>query len=212
MNKASKVNLELLKWFQKNGRKFPWRRKNISFYKLLACEIFLWKTQASMVSAFIDYFFKKYPTPNTIDRTPMRKISKEIKTLGLSNRRARLLKKTFLGYSDKNIPRTEKEFRKRFKIGQYIARSVLSIYYNQKLFPIDQNIYRFFKRVFDYKIKNLRKIPPGDELFLKNFYSENSKKLIWAIIDFASLICKSRNPACYTCLLNRYCVYYHKIQ
>lgn len=208
MNKKDNITSKLLKWFEKNGRRFTWRSNHISFYRLLVCEIFLWKTQAATVNSFIARFFKKYPTPEKIEKTPIKSLINDIKVLGLSNRRAKLLKKTFSNYSNRNIPKFEKEFRKRFGVGQYIARSVLSIYYNQNLFPIDQNIYRFLKRVFNYEIKNIKNLTLEDELFLKDFIKKRHKRIIWAIIDFSSSVCKKRKPECNECVFAKYCYYF----
>ena len=204
-NKRNRIVNRLLKWFANEGREFPWRKDRISLYKLLACEIFLWKTQANTVAHFIGPFFKKYPTPSHIEKASIKIVSRDIKKLGLSNRRARQLKQSFSAYSSKNIPRSEVEFRKRFRVGQYIARSVLAIYYDQKTFPVDQNINRFFIRVYNKEFKNIRKITREDNAFLKYFYGYGNKKLIWAVIDFASLICKNNSPKCGDCFLNEHC-------
>lgn len=201
----------LLNWFELNGRKFLWRKNNISLYKLLGCEIFLWKTRASTVSSFINSFFEKYCTPKKIETTSIAVLKKDIKKLGLYNRRAKQLKQTFTNFSNRNVPKSEREFRIRFKVGQYIARSALSIYSNQNLFPVDQNIDRFLKRVFNYNIRSLRIISMKDEVFLKDFINKAGKKIIWVTIDFASMICKNRNPECDNCILNKYCFYYNSI-
>lgn len=208
MKKKENIVKELLSWYKANGRKFLWRNSKINLYKLLICEIFLWRTQANTVASFIDSFLNKYPSPAKIDITPFNLLAKDIIKLGLVNRRTKQLKQTFLNYNNKKIPRSEKEFRKRFKVGQYIARSVLTIYYKQDLFPVDQNIHRFIQRVFDYKIKNIRNISERDDLFLTGFINQGKRKIIWAIIDFSASICKKLKPRCNACILNKYCCYF----
>lgn len=208
MGKKENVVKELLYWYKTNGRKFLWRNSKISFYKLLICEIFLWRTQANTVASFIGSFLNKYPSPTKIEAASFNLLAKDIRQLGLVNRRTKQLKQTFLKYNNKKIPKSEKEFRKRFKVGQYISRSVLTIYYKQNLFPVDQNIHRFFQRVFDYKIKNIRNISKKDDLFLKDFIDEGKRKIIWAIIDFSTSICKKVKPQCNVCILNKYCYYF----
>lgn len=211
MNKKVKVVNELLRWYDTNGRQFLWRSKGISIYKLLACEIFLWRTQASRVSQFIELFFKKYPSPKCIEQVPLKELAEDIKKLGLSNRRAKKLKNTFSKYGTTRLPKSEKEFRKIFKLGQYTARSVLAIRYNKNAFPVDQNIRRFFERVFNYKIENIRNISKSDNVFLKKFFRSCNEKIIWAVIDFASLVCKNRYPSCSECILKKFCHHYLKI-
>jgi A/G-specific adenine glycosylase len=38
------------------------------------------------------------------------------------------------------------------------------------------------------------------------------KELNWAILDFAALVCKSRAPACESCVLRPHCLYHEKEQ
>jgi len=211
VTKKAKIKKELLKWFSVNKRSFPWRNKNISFYKLLISELFLWKTRANTVAFFIKFFFEKYSSTQKIQTVPERVLARDIKKLGLSNRRTKQLKKIFQDYSNKNIPKQEKLFRERFHVGQYVARSVLLIYYDLKLFPVDQNIKRFFTRVFDYDIESTRKISTKDETFLNYFVKKGNKEIVWAIIDFSTLVCKNRNPKCKECTINYHCNYFKKI-
>ena len=38
------------------------------------------------------------------------------------------------------------------------------------------------------------------------------KELNWAILDYAALVCKTRNPLCEECVLNKHCKYYELSQ
>jgi|TARA_B100001971_G_scaffold175413_1_gene169023 A/G-specific adenine glycosylase len=208
VNQKRKVVNELLKWYKINARRFPWRRKKYPLYKLLVCEIFLWKTRADSVSKLIKEFFSKYPHPNYIRDSSKTTIVKDIKSLGLSTRRAKMLKKVFSNYNDRRIQKDEQGFRARFKVGQYIGRSVLSIYYDKNLLPVDQNIYRLIRRIFDYDIKNIRKVISQDEAFLSDFITYGGKEIIWAMIDYASIVCKEVKPKCLNCCVKKYCEYF----
>jgi len=208
MKEKQKVLLALLSWFDHNGRNFSWRNNNVGLYRLLVSEIFLWKTQAKTVSPFLKVFFKSYPSPRSIQEAHGATLKKDLKSLGLYNRRSNQLKMTFGYFSDKNIPLSEKEFRERFKVGQYISRSVLSIRYGQNLFPIDHNIKRFFECVFNHQIENIRNISPKDDAFLKYFIKNGGRKIIWAVIDFATLNCKRSSRDCGSCIIKRYCHHY----
>lgn len=192
MPNKDKTIHSLLKWYKRNKRKFLWRRKNISLYKLLACEIFLWKTQAKTVASFTGRFFKKYSSPLKIEKSSIKALKNDIKKLGLVNRRSKQLKNTFTKFSYHNVPQAEEEFRKRYRVGQYIARSVLAVRYSKKTFPVDENIRKFFKCLYGYDIKNIRKISKKDEKFLGRFIQKGKKEIIWAIIDLAAISCKTK--------------------
>ncbi|MGV8016885.1 MAG: hypothetical protein AB2L26_01705 [Ignavibacteria bacterium] len=206
MNRRKKIVNKITSWYDESGRVFVWRKRS-SLYKLLITEIFLWKTQANTVNIFLPSFLEKYNTPEKIVNSSTQKLKRDIKTLGLSERRAKLLKGVFEDFSSNKVPINESKFRKRFKVGQYISRSVLLGYKNVIIFPVDANIRRFFHRVFSYDISNIRKITSEDDKFLNYFIEKGGKHFFWGVLDFCALVCKSKSPFCKNCLLNKLCDY-----
>jgi len=94
MNKADKHSLirkRILDWYEENKRDFPWR-KSSSLYQILITEILLQKTIALNVSNIYSAFFRKYKDFSEIFNADITKLQSDIKGLGLSNKRAQILK------------------------------------------------------------------------------------------------------------------------
>lgn len=67
------------------------------------------------------------------------------------------------------------------------------------------------KRIFDIKSN---KNKPRDDKYLhkminKFVIKDNCQKLNYALLDFASIICKKRNPKCQGCSVSEICLYYN---
>jgi A/G-specific adenine glycosylase len=205
INDIQKISL-LVDWYENNGDNFVWRDKHYPLYRLIITEFFLWRTKASKVKSFIDEFFSKYPTSKEILFVSIDELKEDIRPLGLYNRRAHLIKSFFKVYNKINIPLDEEKFRNEFKIGQYISRYILTIYYDMNLFPVDANIQRILERLFEYKISNIREISKEDEEFLTQLLKiREKKKVIWSFLDFGRKICDAHKKNCEKCLFKQTC-------
>ena len=49
-------------WFERSGRRFPWRRSRVSLYQRIVTEILLQRTQAETVARFYTRFFEQFPS------------------------------------------------------------------------------------------------------------------------------------------------------
>jgi len=67
---------------------------------------------------------------------------------------------------------------------------------------------RLLERFFgERKMADIRYDPYLQTLAYWVVNVEMSKVLNWAILDFATLVCKNRNPNCKTCMLVKSCTY-----
>ena len=209
MNNKIEFTRALLDWYTSNGRIFPWRKNHLSLYRVLVTETLLWKTRAETVSEFYWKFFHIYPNRDALLKSSMENLVKVIEPLGLQNRRARMLKCIAVNlYKQKGLD--EGSLKAIFCVGQYIARATLAIYYEKQVIPIDSNIKRLLERVFDFYIRNIRKISKMEEAFLDKLTTEDHKQLVWAMIDYSSVICTRENPKCNGCVLKKCCSNYAK--
>jgi A/G-specific adenine glycosylase len=89
-------------------------------------------------------------------------------------------------------------------VGPYTKNAILSFAYGEKVLAIDTNIERIIKRYFGLNDT-------------KDFFKENSKYFLQkvdsreinqAFMDFGSSICKSTNPTCSTCPIEKDCSKY----
>jgi A/G-specific adenine glycosylase len=86
-------------------------------------------------------------------------------------------------------------------VGPYTNNAILSFAYREKVITIDTNINRVISRYFGINDT-------------KTFLNDNTKLLLdkvssrdlnQAIMDFGSLVCKSKNPLCSICPLEKVC-------
>ncbi len=213
--KRAKTNCEsfssdLLTWYDKNGRDFPWRQSNDA-YEILIAEIMLTQTAAAKVGSIYANFLLEYPSPLSVVRERVEEIEMIIRPLGLVHRARRIrelcrvILKEYMG----TVPEQQAELLTLPGVGPYIARAVMSFAYEKDVAVLDTNVGRILSRVFNtdtvdkagYVPKKLWEfadslVPPG-----------KSKRYNYAILDFGSITCKARSPDCSCCHINAYCGY-----
>lgn len=210
---------EIIKWYEKKGRKQLYWRKHTDPYTILIAEILLKRTRAETVAPYIVRFLEEYPSPEALAKAPLSKIEERLKPLGLYRQRAQHLKKLaeilVTRYNGK-VPARYEDLIKLPGIGEYTANAVLCFAYGESVPIVDTNIVRIITRFFGVrpsrgearrspKIWNIaRKLTPphGDE----------AKKFWWGMIDLAALVCTPRNPKCTLCPLKERCHYYTKLE
>ena len=107
------------------------------------------------------------------------------------------------------FPKTRNEIEKIPAIGQYIANAVLMFCHNQPQPLLDVNMARVLERFFGPRqMADIRYDPYLQKLARDVLPRKNFKEFNWAILDFAALVCKKRNPLCNQCCLNKQCSFY----
>ena len=210
---------KLLHWYSTNKRDLPWRfiqKNNLpNPYYVFVSEYMLQQTTVPTVKTRFEEFIKKWPTLKDLTKTTEPKILRFWSGLGYYSRARNLLKAAKI--IDKNfnskIPNTYEDLIILPGIGDYTAKAILGIGYNQSVIPLDANIERIFARLYalNQPLIKIKKI-----LFEKaqSFLSQKkSSNLIQSLMDYGSLICTPRNPNCSICKIQKYCLAYEmKIQ
>jgi len=177
---------ELSSWFDKRGRKFPWRFEK-DVYKILVTEFLLQRTKSETVERIYHEFFLKYPSIQSLASAKKKELNKIFSRLGLRYRGDRLKKisleilRKFKG----EIPSDLESLLKLKGVGSYIASAVLNFGYNIPTPVIDKNVLRVLNRHFNIT----------SEIEARKFVTElykygNHRKLAYALIDVGSLLCK----------------------
>jgi len=201
----------LLKWWEKNGRKFPWRNTKDP-YAVLIAEILLRKTTAKQVERVYNSFISRYYSPDLLAGAEEAELKKMLKPLGLGGRSKLLIEfgKVLVEKFSGTVPDKAEDLMKLPGVGLYSANAVLSFIYGQKVSTLDSNFIRVIKRVFGFTSSKAR--ARNDKRaweFANNLVPKGrSREFNWAVLDFASLVCKSRSPLCSQCILKNYCVFF----
>jgi A/G-specific adenine glycosylase len=201
----------LLKWFGQNGRDFPWREKDVSNYEMIISEILLQRTQAKTVSNYYSVFFSRYPDWNALSKATLEDLEEILKPLGLYKHRAKRLMLIIEEYNRKNgiLPNTVQELRESNFSTLYTSNAYEIFILKNRSALLDVNMARVFSRYFDMeKPSDVRKDKAMLEFALNVLDIRSCKELNWAILDYASLVCTSKNPDCISCGLKSHCSYY----
>jgi len=203
----------LLNWFKQNRKEYEWRKTGDP-YKILISEILLQKTDSAKVEKVYPRFVQCFPTVERLSEADISEISDLIKDVGLSYRVLRLKKisqqivREFKGA----VPTDMKGLLSLYGVGDYIGSAVLCFAYKTRVPIVDTNAIRIFERVFG--LKSLKSRPRTDRDVWKFaeevMPEENYVSYNYALLDFASEVCRAKNPLCETCPLSAICSYYNR--
>lgn len=213
MNQYQKEELarKLVKWYRKEGRKFPWREEGLKPYEIMIAEMMLQKTRAEMVAKAYADFLKKYPDIHSLNSASLEDIAKILKPLGLYNRRAKWMKtisKILVEEYEGEVPSKLANLLALPGIGIYIANAVLCFAYSEPVAVVDVNVARVIARVEGIELKkDLRRNRKLHELVGQIVPSRHFKEFNWALIDLGAVICTSTNPKHQICPVTYLCAF-----
>jgi len=200
--KAKKLKLELINWYKKNKRSFLWR-KTTDPWQILLIETLAQQTQLERANNYFKKFIEVFPSPKSMANSSLNIILQMWSGLGYNNRAKRLYEASKI-IEKKGFNQIYPNFDDLPGVGPYTKNAILSFAYGEKVLAIDTNIERIIQRYFGLNDT-------------KNFFKENSKYFLQkvdsreinqAFMDFGSSICKSTNPMCSTCPIERGCSKY----
>ncbi len=209
--KISYLQKTILNWYKQFGRKFPWREQGVGDYKLLISEILLQRTKVETVAKFYKIFFLKYPNWNLLCKASLKELEVTLKPIGLYKQRA---KRLFLLAEKHKITKRKiitgrKEITAMGYSGLYLGNAYELFVLSRPKPLLDVNMIRLLQRYFDLKggvdVRRDRYLQSLAEKVVKN---KNFKKLNWAILDYAAMVCKSKKPSCKECIIAAHCKYF----
>ena len=189
----------------------PWIDLKFSnAFELLVATILAAQATDKKVNEVTEVFFKKYPTPESIAKTPLKQIEEDIKQINFYKRKAKLLKeccKVLVKEFGGVVPDTLEELVKLPGVGRKTANVILVNAFNKPAIVVDTHVKRVSQRLGLTTSNNPDKI----ERDLMNFFSkENWVYISKAMVLFGRYICKSKNPKCKECALKDICPYENK--
>lgn len=204
---------QLLAWFSKNRRSFPWREGGIDPFVSIITELLLQRTKADAIADFYPKLLELYSNPGQVLDRGKNSIVNDLSGLGLQERRARSILVIAGAIKDEYggiVPNDEEALLELNGVGRYIARAVLCFSFGKPVSIVDGNVTRVFCRYFNMENKgdnrrNKHIWVKGDEII--DIDPTHARELNWGILDFAALVCTPRNPACATCCLQSKCFY-----
>lgn len=209
-NKKKFFQEAILIWAKSNLRPFSWRN-NLDPYCILISEVLLQKTDAAKVEKIYPKFIEKYPTVMHIHQAELKDIETIISKIGLFNKAKRFQKiaEQIIQKHEGKIPENKEEIMDLYGVGEYISNAILCFGFKRRVPIVDVNILRIYSRVFG--VKSTKSRPHTDKMiwdFAESMLPEKSYiEYNYALLDFASITCKSKQPLCYKCPIREICKY-----
>jgi len=154
--------------------------------------------------------YKKYYTPEHFVNLGIAKIKKMIKSIGLFNTKAKNLynlSKILIEKHKSKIPNNFEDLINLPGVGRKTANVVLNAAFNKPTIAVDTHVFRVSNRTGLTKGNNPNQV---EEQLLKIIPTQYLKKAHHLILLHGRYTCKSRNPLCANCVINKICLYKDK--
>ncbi len=199
------VHQKLLNWYDKNKRNLPWR-KTRNPYKVWISEIMLQQTQVKTVIPYFNKWMKNYPSLNTLKQANYDDMLKIWEGLGYYSRCQNIYKATQI--IDKSFPKKYEDLISLPGIGDYTAKTILSIAYDRKYVGIDTNLERIGYRQLGLKTKSKRNQNRVTKFLEKNQSIVRPGDYNEALMDLGSSVCRANLTFCNQCPISSSCKAY----
>lgn len=199
---------DLVEWYQKYGRKFPWRQTKDA-YRIWVSEIILQQTRVEQGIGYYRRFLQTFPTLKSLANASIDDVLKIWEGLGYYSR-ARNMHSTaqhLVKELGGKFPDHHSELIKLKGIGPYTSRAIGSLAFGNKAAVLDGNVLRFASRY-------LNDDSPIDKESTKKKFTEildewiadvDPSAMNQAMMDLGSTVCKPTNPACEDCPVQHNC-------
>ena len=151
--------------------------------------------------------YKKYYKPKHFVELGINKIRNLIKSIGLFNNKAKnlyYLSKILLEKYQSRVPNKFEELMLLPGVGRKTANVVLNAAFNKPTIAVDTHVFRVGNRTGLSNGKNPEQV---ENQLLNILPKKNIKKAHHLILLHGRYTCKSRNPLCKKCVINKICLY-----
>lgn len=200
----------LIRWFEKNGVDYPWRR-TVDPYAILVSEIMLQQTTVGAVlqNRRFERFLTTFPDLTSLAQASEEALLREWEGLGYYNR-VRNLQKTaqaVIADHDGSFPNDPAALEALPGIGRYTAGAVATFAFDRSAPIVEANIARALSRLFNYR-KPIDATAGHSQLW--SWASDlvpprNARLFNSAFMELGQSICKLSSPDCLHCPVSDFC-------
>jgi A/G-specific adenine glycosylase len=198
----------LLRWYARERRDLPWRRKSDP-YRVLVSEIMLQQTTVETAIPYFERFISAFPSVSALGRAREEEILAIWSGLGYY-RRARALLAAARIIVEKHagvVPDDLAALRALPGVGPYTASAVLAMAYGRREVALDGNLRRVLARLVAFEGDPRSR--EGEALLMaagrRLVAAADPSALNQALMDLGATICTPRSPRCGECPMSRRC-------
>ncbi len=202
--------LELIKLLNKSIKNPKTSLKYRNKFTLLTSVVLSAQCTDVNVNNVTKNIYKKYYTPKHFVDLGINKIRNLIKSIGLFNNKAKnlyYLSKILLEKYQSKVPNKFEELILLPGVGRKTANVVLNAAFNKPTIAVDTHVFRVSNRTGLSNGKNPEQV---ENQLLKILPKKHIKKAHHLILLHGRYTCKSRNPLCKKCVINKICLYKEK--
>jgi A/G-specific adenine glycosylase len=204
----------LLEWYERTGRKLPWRETNDP-YAILVSEMMLQQTQVDRVLPKYREFLARFPTLAALAEAPTADVIRAWAPLGYNMRAVRLqgIARQVVDEYQGQIPARVEELYKLKGVGRYTAGAIACFAHQQQVATVDTNIRRVLYRLFVGIEKPEAPVRDDDAWKLAESALPSGEAYRWnqALMDLGATVCTAATPACETCPMQQGCRAYQEL-
>ncbi len=204
------ISQPLLKWYDENKRKLPWRDQHNAYYTWIS-EIMLQQTRVEAVKPYFERFVSVLPNVEALAECPEDQLLKLWEGLGYYSRvrnlqaAARDMRDRF----DSTLPADYEELLSLKGIGRYTAGAIASIAYGLPEPAVDGNVLRVISRITENS-EDITKdaVKRSAETALRRVIpKERPGDFNQALMELGAVICVPNGPAkCDVCPICQQCL------
>lgn len=204
-----KFSGQLLRWYDRYGRKnLPWQ-KNINPYRVWVSEIMLQQTQVTTVIPYFEKFMQTFPDVESLANTDIDLVLHIWTGLGYYSRArnlhkcAQIVQQQFDGIFPDNI----EEMITLPGIGPSTAGAILAISMNKNTAILDGNVKRVLSRVYAIEdwISDTKVINRLWNIAKAHTPNKRVADYTQAIMDLGATLCTRTKPKCDECPMQNFC-------
>lgn len=181
-----------------------------SNYELLVAVILSAQCTDKRVNQVTSELFKEYNTPEKMITLSQDELEKKIRSCGFFHNKAKHIldaSKDLIEKFGGEIPNNKQELKALAGVGEKTANVVLATAFGVPAIAVDTHVFRVSNRL---GIANSKDVSKTQKQLEKNLPKDLWIKFHYALVLHGRYICKSQNPNCENCKLNKLCKFYNK--
>ncbi len=217
-SRLRRTHAGLLRWYQEQGRRLPWRQTRDP-YAILVAEMMLQQTQVDRVVPKYAAFLTAFPTIAALAGASRGEVIRQWAGLGYNRRAVHLhrIAQQVVADHDGALPTDPATLRDLPGIGRYTAAAVACFAAEAPVAVLDTNVRRVLGRVFldAWRSDDGPTETPSERTgwLLAEAALPHRDAYAWnqALMDLGATVCTAARPACRVCPLAQMCTYRQRL-